>query len=110
MKQGGRLCAAPVSGCVRYHLSVDLPCRIQTGKLSEFLTTSCCAHLSFMDSGKRHEGSSTGEEDDISYFAGGAVHEFQFDDGKDAVAHNADVLGPQSLYQEVDRVFWEADN
>uniref|UniRef100_A0AAY4C268 Phosphorylase b kinase regulatory subunit n=1 Tax=Denticeps clupeoides TaxID=299321 RepID=A0AAY4C268_9TELE len=26
--------------------------RIQTGKLSEFLTTSCFAHLSFMDSGK----------------------------------------------------------
>uniref|UniRef100_A0A8C1FJI8 Phosphorylase b kinase regulatory subunit n=1 Tax=Cyprinus carpio carpio TaxID=630221 RepID=A0A8C1FJI8_CYPCA len=26
--------------------------RIQTGKLSEFLTTSCCAHLSFLDSGK----------------------------------------------------------
>ncbi|XP_057393799.1 phosphorylase b kinase regulatory subunit alpha, skeletal muscle isoform isoform X4 [Balaenoptera acutorostrata] len=25
--------------------------RIQTGKLSEFLTTSCCTHLSFMDSG-----------------------------------------------------------
>ncbi|XP_043314134.1 phosphorylase b kinase regulatory subunit alpha, skeletal muscle isoform isoform X5 [Cervus canadensis] len=25
--------------------------RIQTGKLSEFLTTSCCTHLSFMDPG-----------------------------------------------------------
>uniref|UniRef100_A0AAY4C1M6 Phosphorylase b kinase regulatory subunit n=1 Tax=Denticeps clupeoides TaxID=299321 RepID=A0AAY4C1M6_9TELE len=30
--------------------------RIQTGKLSEFLTTSCFAHLSFMDSGKTRGG------------------------------------------------------
>uniref|UniRef100_A0AAR2LT36 Phosphorylase b kinase regulatory subunit n=1 Tax=Pygocentrus nattereri TaxID=42514 RepID=A0AAR2LT36_PYGNA len=28
--------------------------RIQTGKLSEFLTTSCFAHLSFLDSGNDH--------------------------------------------------------
>ncbi|XP_023653363.1 phosphorylase b kinase regulatory subunit alpha, skeletal muscle isoform isoform X2 [Paramormyrops kingsleyae] len=66
--------------------------RIQTGKLSEFLTTSCCAHLSFMDSGKRHEGSSIDEEDDISYFAGGAVHEFQFDDENDDLVQYLDQL------------------
>uniref|UniRef100_A0A3P9L9R5 Phosphorylase b kinase regulatory subunit n=1 Tax=Oryzias latipes TaxID=8090 RepID=A0A3P9L9R5_ORYLA len=39
--------------------------RIQTGKLSEFLTTSCCAHLSFLD-GKRFGsmGSHAEEYDD----------------------------------------------
>uniref|UniRef100_A0A3P8UG07 Phosphorylase b kinase regulatory subunit n=1 Tax=Cynoglossus semilaevis TaxID=244447 RepID=A0A3P8UG07_CYNSE len=48
--------------------------RIQTGKLSEFFTTSCFAHLSFMDgktasSQESHEGSDDGK-----------VHDFRCDD------------------------------
>uniref|UniRef100_A0A8C1GEN7 Phosphorylase b kinase regulatory subunit n=1 Tax=Cyprinus carpio TaxID=7962 RepID=A0A8C1GEN7_CYPCA len=38
--------------------------RIQTGKLSEFLTTSCCAHLSFLDSGKTRSNRGSDEDDD----------------------------------------------
>uniref|UniRef100_A0A3P8QI08 Phosphorylase b kinase regulatory subunit n=1 Tax=Astatotilapia calliptera TaxID=8154 RepID=A0A3P8QI08_ASTCA len=43
--------------------------RIQTGKLSEFLTTSCCAHLSFLDgkaSGSmgRHDEEYDGDDDE----------------------------------------------
>uniref|UniRef100_A0A671KTV3 Phosphorylase b kinase regulatory subunit n=1 Tax=Sinocyclocheilus anshuiensis TaxID=1608454 RepID=A0A671KTV3_9TELE len=39
--------------------------RIQTGKLSEFLTTSCCAHLSFLDSGKTRSNRGLDEDDDV---------------------------------------------
>ncbi|XP_041502504.1 phosphorylase b kinase regulatory subunit alpha, skeletal muscle isoform isoform X2 [Microtus oregoni] len=39
--------------------------RIQTGKLSEFLTTSCCTHLSFMDPGP--EGKLYNEDYDEDY-------------------------------------------
>ncbi|XP_072602435.1 phosphorylase b kinase regulatory subunit alpha, skeletal muscle isoform isoform X18 [Vulpes vulpes] len=39
--------------------------RIQTGKLSEFLTTSCCTHLSFMDHGP--EGKLYSEDYDDNY-------------------------------------------
>nr|XP_035937930.1 phosphorylase b kinase regulatory subunit alpha, skeletal muscle isoform [Halichoerus grypus] len=39
--------------------------RIQTGKLSEFLTTSCCTHLSFMD--PRPEGKLYSEDYDDNY-------------------------------------------
>uniref|UniRef100_A0A8C7CEG5 Phosphorylase b kinase regulatory subunit n=1 Tax=Neovison vison TaxID=452646 RepID=A0A8C7CEG5_NEOVI len=39
--------------------------RIQTGKLSEFLTTSCCTHLSFMDPGP--EGKLYSEDYDDNY-------------------------------------------
>ncbi|XP_019485135.1 PREDICTED: phosphorylase b kinase regulatory subunit alpha, skeletal muscle isoform isoform X3 [Hipposideros armiger] len=39
--------------------------RIQTGKLSEFLTTSCCTHLSFMDPGP--ESKLYSEDYDESY-------------------------------------------
>lgn len=38
--------------------------RIQTGKLSEFLTTSCFAHLSFLDRGKSQSSRLTWGEDD----------------------------------------------
>uniref|UniRef100_A0A673JTY7 Phosphorylase b kinase regulatory subunit n=1 Tax=Sinocyclocheilus rhinocerous TaxID=307959 RepID=A0A673JTY7_9TELE len=36
----------------------------ETGKLSEFLTTSCCAHLSFLDSGKTRSNRGWDEDDD----------------------------------------------
>uniref|UniRef100_A0A671MWL4 Phosphorylase b kinase regulatory subunit n=1 Tax=Sinocyclocheilus anshuiensis TaxID=1608454 RepID=A0A671MWL4_9TELE len=44
----------------------------ETGKLSEFLTTSCCAHLSFLDSGKTHSNRGWDEDDDVEdgYFRG----------------------------------------
>uniref|UniRef100_A0A8C1FWZ2 Phosphorylase b kinase regulatory subunit n=1 Tax=Cyprinus carpio TaxID=7962 RepID=A0A8C1FWZ2_CYPCA len=52
--------------------------RIQTGKLSEFLTTSCCAHLSFLDSGKTRSNRVC-DEDDVEdgyfrEFAGGNIY------------------------------------
>ena len=63
--------------------------RVQTGKLSEFMTTSCFAHLSFMDSGKTQGGGMSwdeeeDEEDDSSCFDE-PVHDFDFDDGKGGV-------------------------
>uniref|UniRef100_A0A3B4WMT3 Phosphorylase b kinase regulatory subunit n=1 Tax=Seriola lalandi dorsalis TaxID=1841481 RepID=A0A3B4WMT3_SERLL len=54
--------------------------RIQTGKLSEFLTTSCFAHLSFLD-GKapgsmgRHTEEYDGDDDDEGGGGDGYVHE-----------------------------------
>ncbi|XP_028923441.1 phosphorylase b kinase regulatory subunit alpha, skeletal muscle isoform isoform X2 [Ornithorhynchus anatinus] len=39
--------------------------RVQTGKLSEFLTTSCCTHLSFMDPG--HEEKLYGDSFEDNY-------------------------------------------
>uniref|UniRef100_A0A3Q0S1A2 Phosphorylase b kinase regulatory subunit n=1 Tax=Amphilophus citrinellus TaxID=61819 RepID=A0A3Q0S1A2_AMPCI len=56
--------------------------RIQTGKLSEFLTTSCCAHLSFLDgkaSGSMgHHDEECGGDDDERY-SDGYVHELRYD-------------------------------
>ncbi|XP_066104804.1 phosphorylase b kinase regulatory subunit alpha, skeletal muscle isoform isoform X3 [Saccopteryx bilineata] len=40
--------------------------RIQTGKLSEFLTTSCCTHLSFMDPGPESKQYSEDYNDNYS--------------------------------------------
>ncbi|KAJ8416764.1 hypothetical protein AAFF_G00326420 [Aldrovandia affinis] len=58
--------------------------RIQTGKLSEFLTTSCFAHLSFMDGGKQRQGvyGSDDEDDDVC-FDEDAVHDLHFDETDD---------------------------
>lgn len=57
--------------------------RIQTGKLSEFMTTSCFAHLSFLD-GKASRMSGHDEEfdDDDERDSDGYVHELRCDDGK----------------------------
>uniref|UniRef100_A0A8C5D0B9 Phosphorylase b kinase regulatory subunit n=1 Tax=Gadus morhua TaxID=8049 RepID=A0A8C5D0B9_GADMO len=49
--------------------------RVQTGKLSDFLTTSCFAHLSFLD---EHGGADAGEDDDFR-----SLHELPYDDGKE---------------------------
>lgn len=74
--------------------SLLLP-RIQTGKLSEFVTTSCLAHLSFLDgkgSGGGGGGGSRRDEeydddddagDDDERGADGYVHELRCDDGKE---------------------------
>lgn len=72
------------SRAVSAHLLAALNfARIQTGKLSEFVTTSCCAHLSFLDSGKTRSSRSWDEDDDVedSYFSG-TVHDLNFSDGK----------------------------
>uniref|UniRef100_A0A1A7Z4D3 Phosphorylase b kinase regulatory subunit n=1 Tax=Iconisemion striatum TaxID=60296 RepID=A0A1A7Z4D3_9TELE len=65
--------------------------RTQTGKLSEFLTTSCCAHLSFLD-GKvsRGMGQNYEEYDDDS--SDGYVHELRCDDEADDLAQYLDHL------------------
>ncbi|KAJ8338286.1 hypothetical protein SKAU_G00372520 [Synaphobranchus kaupii] len=58
--------------------------RIQTGKLSEFLTTSCFAHLSFMDGGKQRQSIyGSDDEDDEACLDEGAVHDLNFDETDD---------------------------
>uniref|UniRef100_A0A671N3Y3 Phosphorylase b kinase regulatory subunit n=1 Tax=Sinocyclocheilus anshuiensis TaxID=1608454 RepID=A0A671N3Y3_9TELE len=53
----------------------------ETGKLSEFLTTSCCAHLSFLDSGKTHSNRGWDEDDDVEdeFSAGNICTSLTFD-------------------------------
>uniref|UniRef100_H3C7R7 Phosphorylase b kinase regulatory subunit n=1 Tax=Tetraodon nigroviridis TaxID=99883 RepID=H3C7R7_TETNG len=63
--------------------------RIQTGKLSEFVTTSCLAHLSFLDAG-RHEEYDDGDDDERG--ADGYVHELRCDDEADDLAQYLDHL------------------
>ncbi|XP_028329826.1 phosphorylase b kinase regulatory subunit alpha, skeletal muscle isoform isoform X2 [Gouania willdenowi] len=71
--------------------------RIQTGKLSEFLTTSCCAHLSFLD-GKaigsmgRHEEEYDRDRDGDEGDGDGYVHELRYDDEADDLATYLDHL------------------
>ncbi|KAG9341654.1 hypothetical protein JZ751_018717 [Albula glossodonta] len=57
--------------------------RIQTGKLSEFLTTSCFAHLSFMDGGKQQQTLNVSDDEDGDTCFDGAVHDLQFDEADD---------------------------
>ncbi|KAM3590732.1 uncharacterized protein V6R79_015611 [Siganus canaliculatus] len=77
--------------------------RIQTGKLSEFLTTSCCAHLSFLDGKASGSMSRRGEEyaaaaaaaaddDDDDDDGDGYVHELRCDDEADDLAQYLDQL------------------
>ncbi|XP_026174044.1 phosphorylase b kinase regulatory subunit alpha, skeletal muscle isoform isoform X4 [Mastacembelus armatus] len=64
--------------------------RIQMGKLSEFFTTSCFAHLSFLDvkgSGVHHDD---GGDDEGS--GDGYVHELRHDDDADDLAQYLDHL------------------
>uniref|UniRef100_A0A3Q1GEI3 Phosphorylase b kinase regulatory subunit n=1 Tax=Acanthochromis polyacanthus TaxID=80966 RepID=A0A3Q1GEI3_9TELE len=65
--------------------------RIQTGKLSEFLTTCCFAHLSFLDgkaSGSMGRHDDEYDDDD----ADGYVHELRCDDEADDLAQYLDHL------------------
>ncbi|XP_078147701.1 phosphorylase b kinase regulatory subunit alpha, skeletal muscle isoform isoform X1 [Centroberyx gerrardi] len=78
--------------------------RIQTGKLSEFMTTSCFAHLSFLDgkgssSTGRHDeeydhddDDDGGEGDGDGCFTQGIVHELRHDDEADDLAQYLDHL------------------
>lgn len=70
--------------------------RIQTGKLSEFMTTSCFAHLSFLDgkasgSMSRHDAAYDDDDDDEAG-ADGYVHELRNDDEADDLAQYLDHL------------------
>ncbi|XP_036596085.1 phosphorylase b kinase regulatory subunit alpha, skeletal muscle isoform [Trichosurus vulpecula] len=61
--------------------------RVQAGKLSEFLTTSCCTHLSFMDpgqEGKLYGGDNDDDEDDYS---DGELYLDSWLDGSDSRKH-----------------------
>uniref|UniRef100_A0A8C1ZKV6 Phosphorylase b kinase regulatory subunit n=1 Tax=Cyprinus carpio TaxID=7962 RepID=A0A8C1ZKV6_CYPCA len=49
-------------------------------ELSEFLTTSCCAHLSFLDSGKTRSNRVCDEDDVEDGYFRGAVHDLNTDD------------------------------
>ncbi|XP_010790198.1 phosphorylase b kinase regulatory subunit alpha, skeletal muscle isoform-like, partial [Notothenia coriiceps] len=69
---------------------------IQTGKLSEFLTTSCFAHLSFLDgkasgSMARHDAAND-DDDDEEGDEDGYLHELHYDDEADDLAQYLDHL------------------
>ncbi|KAF7706342.1 phosphorylase b kinase regulatory subunit alpha, skeletal muscle isoform isoform X1 [Silurus meridionalis] len=69
--------------------------RIQTGKLSEFLTTSCFAHLSFLDSGKPHSSTLTwseAEDDEYSCDKEGSMHDLSISDDGDDLTQYLDQL------------------
>nr|XP_046236478.1 phosphorylase b kinase regulatory subunit alpha, skeletal muscle isoform isoform X4 [Scatophagus argus] len=66
--------------------------RIQTGKLSEFLTTSCFAHLSFLDGKGSGSMSRHDEEYDDERDGDGYVHELRCDDEADDLAQYLDHL------------------
>ncbi|XP_041841055.1 phosphorylase b kinase regulatory subunit alpha, skeletal muscle isoform isoform X1 [Melanotaenia boesemani] len=70
--------------------------RIQTGKLSEFLTTSCCAHLSFLDGKGSGSMGRHGDEYDDDDDSDGYVHELHCDDEADDLAQYLDHLLAQS--------------
>ncbi|KAM4536686.1 phosphorylase b kinase regulatory subunit alpha, skeletal muscle isoform 2-T2 [Odontesthes bonariensis] len=72
--------------------------RTQTGKLSEFLTTSCCAHLSFLDGKGSGSMARHREEydDDDEGDSDGYVHELRCDDEADDLAQYLDHLLAQS--------------
>ncbi|XP_017295735.1 phosphorylase b kinase regulatory subunit alpha, skeletal muscle isoform isoform X2 [Kryptolebias marmoratus] len=77
--------------------------RTQTGKLSEFLTTSCCAHLSFLDfKGSRGMGQHREEYDvDDDDYSAGYVHELRCDDEADDLAQYLDHLLAHSAPKKV---------
>ncbi|XP_015357104.1 phosphorylase b kinase regulatory subunit alpha, skeletal muscle isoform isoform X5 [Marmota marmota marmota] len=69
--------------------------RIQTGKLSEFLTTSCCSHLSFMDPGP--EGKLYSEDyDDDTY---DELESGNWMDGFDSINNDVHMYLPTKLFQ-----------
>ncbi|XP_071315553.1 phosphorylase b kinase regulatory subunit alpha, skeletal muscle isoform isoform X7 [Trachinotus anak] len=70
--------------------------RIQTGKLSEFLTTSCFAHLSFLDGKAPGSMGRHNEEYDDEGGGDGYVHELRCDDEADDLAQYLDHLLAQS--------------
>ncbi|XP_032126044.1 phosphorylase b kinase regulatory subunit alpha, skeletal muscle isoform isoform X4 [Sapajus apella] len=68
--------------------------RIQTGKLSEFLTTSCCTHLSFMDPGPESKLYSEDYDDnDEDLESGNWVNDY------DSTSHDVHMYLPMKLFQ-----------
>uniref|UniRef100_A0A673J8F6 Phosphorylase b kinase regulatory subunit n=1 Tax=Sinocyclocheilus rhinocerous TaxID=307959 RepID=A0A673J8F6_9TELE len=74
-----------------------------------FLTTSCCAHLSFLDSGKTRSNRGLDEDDDVEdgYFRG-AVHDLSFNDDTDDLAQYLDQLLTAAVPQRGLRVEGQA--
>ncbi|XP_062939113.1 phosphorylase b kinase regulatory subunit alpha, skeletal muscle isoform isoform X1 [Cynocephalus volans] len=68
--------------------------RIQTGKLSEFLTTSCCTHLSFMDPGP--EGKLYSEDYDDNY---DELESGDWMNGYDSTSNDVHMYLPTKLFQ-----------
>ncbi|XP_042550793.1 phosphorylase b kinase regulatory subunit alpha, skeletal muscle isoform isoform X6 [Dipodomys spectabilis] len=68
--------------------------RIQTGKLSDFLTTSCCTHLSFMEPGP--EGRLYSEEDDEEY---NDLESANWMDSSDSTSNDVHMYLPTKLTQ-----------
>ncbi|XP_023201517.1 phosphorylase b kinase regulatory subunit alpha, skeletal muscle isoform isoform X2 [Xiphophorus maculatus] len=66
--------------------------RTQTGKLSEFLTTSCCAHLSFLDGKGSGSMGRHGDQYDDDDDGDGYMHELRCDDEADDLAQYLDHL------------------
>ncbi|XP_021008484.1 phosphorylase b kinase regulatory subunit alpha, skeletal muscle isoform isoform X2 [Mus caroli] len=69
--------------------------RIQTGKLSEFLTTSCCTHLSFMDPGP--EGKLYSEDYDEDY--DDDLDSGNWMDSYDSTSNDVHMYLPTKLFQ-----------
>uniref|UniRef100_A0A2K5PB57 Phosphorylase b kinase regulatory subunit n=2 Tax=Cebus imitator TaxID=2715852 RepID=A0A2K5PB57_CEBIM len=68
--------------------------RVQTGKLSEFLTTSCCTHLSFMDPGPESKLYSEDYDDnDEDLESGNWVNDY------DSTSHDVHMYLPMKLFQ-----------
>ncbi|CAH6780218.1 Phka1 [Phodopus roborovskii] len=68
--------------------------RIQTGKLSEFLRTSCCTHLSFMDPGP--EGKLYSEDYDEDY---DELESGNWMDSYDSTSNDVHMYLPTKLFQ-----------
>ncbi|XP_032255032.1 phosphorylase b kinase regulatory subunit alpha, skeletal muscle isoform isoform X4 [Halichoerus grypus] len=68
--------------------------RIQTGKLSEFLTTSCCTHLSFMD--PRPEGKLYSEDYDDNY---NELESGDWMNGSDSTRNDIHMYLPTKIFQ-----------
>ncbi|XP_031221895.1 phosphorylase b kinase regulatory subunit alpha, skeletal muscle isoform isoform X6 [Mastomys coucha] len=69
--------------------------RIQTGKLSEFLTTSCCTHLSFMDPGP--EGKLYSDDYDEDY--DDDLDSGNWMDSYDSTSNDVHMYLPTKLFQ-----------
>ncbi|XP_021106168.1 phosphorylase b kinase regulatory subunit alpha, skeletal muscle isoform isoform X4 [Heterocephalus glaber] len=68
--------------------------RIQTGKLSEFLTTSCCSHLSFMDPGPEGKQYSEDYEDNSE-----ELESDNWMDSYDSTSNDVHMYLPMKLFQ-----------
>ncbi|XP_027693303.1 phosphorylase b kinase regulatory subunit alpha, skeletal muscle isoform isoform X4 [Vombatus ursinus] len=71
--------------------------RVQAGKLSEFLTTSCCTHLSFMDPGQEGKLYGGDIDDDIDDYGDGELYSDNWLDDLDSPKHDAHVYLPSKL-------------